>query len=193
MRQSETESRLTPRHLQAARLVAEDTHTDVEIARLAHIGKATLERWKQRPDFREKVLALRREIEQRLLADCRYASKIQRVLALAKEIDALADVFDARAADPEAALAPGGQTGRLVVEDKVIGTGDMAARITTSKVDDGAIALKASLLRQIAQELGQWTEKREHSFDLRKEAEKLAGELGMAPEQLLREAGLTPD
>ncbi|HEX6537532.1 MAG TPA: hypothetical protein VF041_23320 [Gemmatimonadaceae bacterium] len=65
----------------AARLVAEDELADVEIAKRARIGKSTLERWKQRPDFQAAVAAHRERFRDAMLREG-FADKRLRVRAL---------------------------------------------------------------------------------------------------------------
>jgi hypothetical protein len=86
---------LTGAQRRAALLVAEDERTDEEIAAACKVHKATLERWKQRPDFAEAVAEHREAFRQRLLSEG-FADKARRVQALnAIALDLMRQLRDA--------------------------------------------------------------------------------------------------
>jgi hypothetical protein len=57
----------------------------------------------------------------------------------------------------------GGDTGLLVRQTKVIGTGNHAQTITEYKADTAVTKEIRDTYKQAAQELGQWTERNEHT------------------------------
>ena len=75
-------------------------------------------------------------------------------------------IFQERGADPAHADTPGWRTGLLCHEQKSIGAGALATIVDMYRVDTAALKEERDLAKQAAQELGQWTEKTESSFDL---------------------------
>jgi len=59
----------------------------------------------------------------------------------------------------------GGGTGLLVRQEKQLGTGDRATIITEYQADTGITSEIRALHKQAAQELGQWSEKRDINLD----------------------------
>jgi hypothetical protein len=146
---------------EAARLFAEDRLTDEGIAKKLRIGRTTLHRWRQHPDFRARidshVEAFRAVVRSRGIA------------CLERRVDQLNDrwkrmrqVIDERAEAMEAEVAGGG-TGLLVRQFKVIGGGDSARQVEEYHVDTGLLKELREHEKQAAQELGQWTDRRELS------------------------------
>ncbi len=76
-----TESPLTKREEDAARLVAEDDLTDEQIAVSVGVAKMTLERWKKRLDFAARVTQHKEGFKDAALAEG-FADKRLRVRAL---------------------------------------------------------------------------------------------------------------
>lgn len=89
------------------------------------------------------------------------ADKQNRIDALNDRWQRLHQVIEERGADPEMEDVPGGRTGLLVHQVKIIGAGDNAQRIDEYKVDDGTLDQFLKHEKQAAQELGQWVEKGE--------------------------------
>jgi len=73
-------------------------------------------------------------------------------------------VIAERAAAMEGEVAGGG-TGLLVRQEKQLGTGDRATIITEYQADTGITSEIRALHKQAAQELGQWSEKRDINLD----------------------------
>jgi hypothetical protein len=143
----------TRRTEQAALLVAEDQLTDDAIAARLRINKVTLERWKQRTDFRartqEHVAAFREAIRVRGIAE-----RQNRINALNDRWTLMQRVIEARAADATMTGA-GHETGLLVRTYK---PGKFRV-VEEYRVDAGLLAELRAHEKQAAEELGQWTKK----------------------------------
>jgi hypothetical protein len=148
------------KHTRAARLVADDRLTDRAIAQRCAIGVATLERWKQTAEFAERVAAYRAEIAAAELA-AGIATRERRVAKMDRRHQLLEQVIEERAADPSLRGVPGGTTGIVVRTYKMLGSGPLARVEEEHAVDTGLLAALLAIEKQAAQELGQWTEKRE--------------------------------
>jgi hypothetical protein len=145
----------------AAVLVAEDSLTDVEIAARVGIHERQLRNWKADPAFRERVgehvaaleaVALRYEI----------AKRARRVAALDDRWHRMARVIEARGREMDGE-APGAETGLLVRQVKVIGTGEQQRTVEEYAVDTGLLRELRATEEQAARELGQWAERQEHA------------------------------
>lgn len=144
----------------AARKVAGDRMTDREIAYRCGVNKATLERWKLLPEFMARVGEIRAAMAAAELAGG-IADRQRRVVAINTRHQLAEQVIEERAADPQMRAVPGGTTGLLVRQQKMLGVGKNARLVEEFSVDTGLLAALAALEKQVAQELGQWTEKRE--------------------------------
>lgn len=145
----------TRRRTNAALLVAQDQQSDVAIAAAVGVTKSTLEEWKLRPEFAERV----QEHVQAFAAAIKekgIAERVNRVAALNDRWRSLHQVIEERAAD-ETMTAAGARTGLLVRTYK---QGKMRLAEEYA-VDTGLLAELRQHEKQAAQELGQWTEKRE--------------------------------
>jgi hypothetical protein len=145
----------THRTEQAALLVAEDQLTDDAIAARLRINKVTLERWKQRTDFRartqEHVAAFREAIRVRGIAE-----RQNRVNALNERWRLMQQVIAARAAD-ESMTGAGHETGLLVRTYKP----GKYRNVEEYRFDAALLAELRAHELQAARELGQLVEKRE--------------------------------
>jgi hypothetical protein len=177
----------TRRSEQAALLVAADELPDTQIADQLAVGRTTLERWKRHPAFRERVgnhvATWRAELRQRGIAE-----KQNRLDAYNDRWQALQTVIAERGADPAMQRVPGGKTGLLVRQVKLvkvyITTGDppedggedeedgAGERLESAKlyveqeefaVDTGTLKALLDIEKQAAIETGQWEEKQVHS------------------------------
>lgn len=144
----------------AARLVADDVLTDQEIADTCGINKRTLERWKQLPSFAAAVVRFGDDLAAAELADG-IADRQRRVSKLDRTLDALEQIVAERAADASMAPVPGGATGWLVRQYRMVGMGKAAQLVEEYTVDVGTSREMRALMEQAAKELGQWTERRE--------------------------------
>lgn len=143
----------------AVLLVAEDKLTDATIARKVGIDRSTLHRWKKKPEFAASVASLEDELFER--------ARRRGIARLDRRIDAANDrhermnaLIAARAKDMKGEIA-GGETGLLVRQFKSVGNGP-GARVVTEYVFDSALVRELrEHEKQVAQDTGQWTEKRE--------------------------------
>lgn len=149
----------------AAVLLAENDLSDQAIAERVGVGRMTLFRWRQHPEFAARIAEHVAEFE---AATLRYeiAKRRRRVAALQGRWDKLHAIIEQRA-ERYGGAAPGSDTGLLVRQYKSIRSG-------TSKLGDPEYetvedwALDATLLKELrehekqaAQEVGQWDEKQE--------------------------------
>lgn len=143
-----------------ARLVAEDRQTDAAIAASLGITKRQLERWKRHPDFQRRVREIVRAEREAILARG-IAERQNRLDAMDERHQRLSLIFQERAQEPEMRKVPGGKGGFLVRRFKQIGTGPDATLVEEYEADVGLSRELRELEKQAAQELGQWTEKRD--------------------------------
>lgn len=168
----------------AAMLVAQDTLTDKQIAAECGVVERTLERWKLDPEFRARVQEHRDAFREQIRSEG-IANRQNRVDALNDRWGRMRQVIEARA--EEHADVPGGDTGLLVRQAKLVKVYETAGAPPADQSDaEGEVlysgkrdvivyeyAVDTSLLKELrehekqaAQELGQWTEKQEHSGEL---------------------------
>jgi hypothetical protein len=150
----------TARKLDAARLVAEDFLSDERIAAQVGIDRRQLTRWKSVPQFMAKVEAIVAALGERSLRFA-VARRHRRVKAQNDRWRRLKQVIRERAADPQLADVPGGSTGLVLRRLKMIGAGENSQVIEEFEVDTGLLKALLDHEKQVAQEVGQWTEKRE--------------------------------
>lgn len=151
---------LTALQSRAAVLVADDELTDEAISAELGITSRTLRNWKVQSAFQAAVTEHRARIAASI-SRFWIAKRRKRVQRLQQLADAAISVIEQRAADPAMAEAPGGDTGLVVRSVKVIGSGPDAEMVNVFTVDTALSAEIRNTLKQAAQEVGQWTEKRE--------------------------------
>ncbi len=174
MQRNATKLRMSKEREKAALLVAEDKLTDEQIASKLGIHKVTLERWKQRPEFRTRVQE-HKDKWARALEAKGVASKELRVDVLNDLHESLRKLKAERAVSPLMENVAGGGTGLLVAEPILVkvyssdgeeGTEDE----TLTPIKQSRIAYKYALdkalvqsildiQKQVAQEMGQWDPK----------------------------------
>lgn len=164
-RQNETAFEWHEKRLQALQLLAEGALSDEEISARVGVGRATLSRWKTTPAFRAKLIERVAELEEKIL-EAGVARRANRVRALDDRWRRMLRVIDERAASQEMANVAGGTTGLIVRDIKGVGKGDDFQLINLYSVDVGLLKELREVEKQAAQELGQWTEKRELSGSL---------------------------
>ena len=163
------------RRERAALLLAEDELSDEVIAAQCGVSRSALKKWKQHAEFAARVAGHVEAIRAAILS-AGIADRVKRVKALNDRHRRLEQVIDARSAwaerdadnrrremdDPGADLeefeeAPGMLTGLVVrVETPVKG----GVKVEY-KVDTSMLAEMRDTERQAAQEVGQWTERRD--------------------------------
>jgi len=170
------------RRAQAALLLAQKRQTDEEIALEVGLKDRTqLWRWRQHPDFAARVAAHEAELLAALKAEG-IANRQNRIDGYNDRYRRLEEVIADRAADPTMAAVPGGKTGLLAREVKFVvvyeakrpegaepaaPTALFPAKykepVEVYTVDTGTLKELRAVAQQAAQDLGQWTEKRELS------------------------------
>lgn len=150
----------TRKRERAAALVADDALTDEQIATEVGIGRATLTRWKRQAEFRAQVDALVAETHAQLLAEG-IANKQNRLDALNDAHQRMEQVIAERAADPALADVPGGTTGLIVHTYRQVGWGAEAQLVDEYAVDTATLKERRATLQQAAQEVGEWTERKD--------------------------------
>jgi hypothetical protein len=170
----------TNRRAEAAQLLADDELPDHEIAAKVGVIRRTLAIWKLHPEFAARIKEIRDDYAAAIRARG-IAERQNRVDAANDRHRRMQQVIDERAADPAMADIPGGRTGLLVAEPVLVKAYRSAVDpegqeilIPTKEselvlkygVDTGLSAEMRALEKQVAQDLGQWTEKQEHSGEI---------------------------
>jgi gas vesicle protein len=140
----------------AARLLAEDRLTDVQVAAECQISERTLYTWKKRDDFIARVNEMLQAYSARALGTG-IAARVRRIETLKLLNDKMLTIIAERGEDLSMAAIPGGRTG-LIVRDYVTVRTE-SGRIGTVAVygfDRGLSAEIRAVGEQVARELGQW-------------------------------------
>jgi hypothetical protein len=164
MRQNETEFKWNAQREKAAGLVADNSLTDEEIAARLKIVRATLARWKSHSDFQGRVASIVESVR-KALETKGIAAKQNRIDALNDRHKRMEEVIKQRAT-AYAGINVGGNTGLIVKQEKGIGKGKDFRVVEEYAVDTGLLRELREHEKQAAIEVGDWTEKREHRFDL---------------------------
>ena len=106
----------TKQRIEAARLLADDSLTDEQVADTLGLHRRTITSWKAVPEFAEKIAAIVAATEARIL-QTGIARKVNRVKALDRRWEGMKQVVAERAAAPEMQSIPGGKTGLLVIKE----------------------------------------------------------------------------
>ena len=149
--------RWTPARERAALLVADDAIPDKQIAAEIGISERHLERWKRRPEFAERIAAIRDETRAKLVA-LGIADKQNRIDAYNARWRLMRQVIAERGADPAMQAVPGGTTGLLVKSYTFSPQGDPYEEYA---VDTGLLKELREHEKQAATELSQWVEKKD--------------------------------
>lgn len=144
----------------AAQLVAEDELTDEKIAERCRHRRNWLAQLKHDDRFKLRVRGLQDQMRAELL-ERGVRERFNRVDALNDRHERMQKVIAARAEAPEMQDVPGGDTGLLVQRVKGVGGGDNFTIVHEYLVDTALLAELRATEKQAAEELGQWTEKRE--------------------------------
>lgn len=139
-------------------LVAEDKLTNEEIAAAIGVARQTVDYWKTRQEFKERVQshieAFREAVLNKGIADV-----VKRVSALDDRWNRMKQVIEERAVSPQMQNVAGGKTGLLVHQVKAVGKGEDFQLIDLYVVDDGLLSEMRATEKQAAIEVGQWDEK----------------------------------
>lgn len=165
----------------AALLVAQDDLPDKAIAAEIGVNESTLERWKAHPEFAARVRE-HRDIWRDEIKAKGIAERQNRVDSLNDLHERMVRVIEARAA--EYADVPGGDTGLLVRQAKLVKVYDASGRPDADDEGETLYSAKRDVIvyeygvdtallkelrehkKQAAQDLGQWTEKQEHAGEI---------------------------
>ena len=148
------------RYEKAALLVAQGEITFKEIAAQLEINIDTLLEWRREQEFKSLV---GRYVDEALevVKGFGIAQLHNRVKSLQDRHRRLNAVIAERSASEEMQGVPGGSTGLIVRDVKVIGSGKDAERVDVYEVDTGTLAELRQIEMQAAKELGQWAERSE--------------------------------
>jgi hypothetical protein len=141
-------------------LLADDALSDEEVAAAVKCSRSQLARWNRHPQFAARVTEIRDGLTD-LLSRHEIARKHWRVRQLNSRWKALERIIERRAANPEIRALPGGDTGLIVRQRKMLGTGDNAVPIVEAALDTGLLKEMRELEKQAAIECGQWVEKQD--------------------------------
>jgi hypothetical protein len=150
-----------------AMLIAESSKTNDKIAKEVGVSAFTIRNWKSHPDFRERVREIVAAFQEAVL-QTGILLKEERISSLQDTWQRLRQVIEERASAPEMADVPGGQTGLMVRSMKQLGSGPNTQIIEEFTVDSGLLTEMRNILKHVAQEQGQWTEKTETSHQITK-------------------------
>lgn len=151
----------TEARLLAAHLVAEGQLSDSEIAVEIGVNRRTVQRWKDHPEFTAKVAEYREALDMAILSKG-IANRVRRVEALDSRWQGMKTVIAERGADDAMRDVPGGKTGLLTHDVKMIGGGEFGERVDVYEFDAALMKELREHEKQAAQELGQWEEKHVH-------------------------------
>lgn len=141
----------------AAQQVAEGQLTEHQIAEGLGLARATIERWKSHPGFQARVAEIVAETATALKKQG-IRVKETRLAKLNRMVQRIESVILGRAEDmPE---APGGKSGLLARDYKGKDADQPVYRFDAPMVKE-----YRELLKQAAIEVGEWTEKREHTVE----------------------------
>jgi hypothetical protein len=166
MTQNETVFSWTAPRERAALMVAEDELSDEKIAEACGVKRVTLHRWKQHPEFAERVAEHVQTLEAEML-QFSIAKRRKRIAALDDRWQRMQQVIEARSLEMSGVdsygdpAIPGGITGLLVHQERAIGNGQNQTIIDEYAVDTGLLRELRAHEEQAAKELGQWTEKKD--------------------------------
>jgi hypothetical protein len=151
---------------QAAFLVAEDRHSDSKIAEICGISERALGKWKNRPEFAERVEELTAIFADRVLK-FGLARRERRLTVLTDIHERILTVIDERSNDPELATIPGGRTGLLVKRQKGVRVGEGLQLVQQYEVDVPLLRELRDIEEQIACELGQRRDNHDRTVRIR--------------------------
>lgn len=157
--------RWTQVKVEAAQLLAEGQLSAREVAQRVGVSHQAVNLWRLDPDFAAKVGEIVGEIEAEI-RNRGIARQLLRVDALQDRWLLMKRVIAERSGAEEMQDVAGGTTGLLVRTFKVVGNGPDAHVVPEFSVDTGLLKELREHEKQAAQELGQWTEKRELTGNL---------------------------
>lgn len=153
---------LNASQLIAAKMIASNEMTFGRIAEELKITEITLMNWRSRADFQQKVAEYAEGIVQ-ATSTLKFSARNRRIEALNKLAEDYEIIMQERAAWYAEHLpeVPGGRTGHLVHQIKVVGVGKNAQVVEEDVLDKALDEGFKDTLVHIAKERGEWAEKRE--------------------------------
>jgi hypothetical protein len=156
-----TEKPLSAKQLKAAALVGEDALSNARIAAECGISTSTLDKWKQDRQFQDAVRKKVQELDD-AVSQLQYAKRRERIRALDDMARDYVTIAEERAAwfainDPD---VPGGRTGRIVRQERVLGSGKGQVRTTEYVLDKALDQGLRDTFVHIAKERGEWSDGR---------------------------------
>lgn len=139
----------------AARHIAADRLTTVEIADILGMTDRQIFRWKKHPEFITRVEKYRKQygdFGERVA----IGHKLRRLETLNTVSEKIKSIIDARAGDPDCQRAPGGNTGLLARELKMLGSGPGQHLVEQFEFDAPLVKELRETMKQAAMELNQW-------------------------------------
>ena len=140
----------------AAALLAVGELTYQEIAAQCGVTSRSIINWLGEEQFKARVDSNVEEIRKKVLSHG-IADLVQRVKRLDKRWNAIDRLIAARGMSLRD--VPGGETGLLCKEQKVLGGGEFSEVVDVYKVDAALLKEERELAKQASIELGQWQEK----------------------------------
>lgn len=155
--------KLKPNQERAAALIAQG-RSDVETAAIIGVEKHSIMRWRRSATFTDRIAAEAVAIVAAVKAEG-IANRQNRIDAYNDRWRRMQTVIEERATDPQFSRVPGGKTGLITVTFRGVGRGEDFQLVEEYAVDTGLLKELREHEKQAAQDLGQWTEKQEHSGD----------------------------
>ncbi len=137
-----------------------------EVARDIQADQSTVWRWLQETEFQFRLDQFQRVREARpelVIQVEKTLTKVKRLEEATRRHDKLNQIIKERSEDPDLQDVPGGKTGLLTREVKVIGQGRAQQVVFEFSIDAILLAELRALEVQVAKELGEWAERREIS------------------------------
>jgi len=146
----------------AAQMIAANELPFDRIAEEMKVSRVTLDNWRSREDFQHKVAEYIQEIVQ-ATSTLKFSDRNRRIDALNKMAMDYETIMRERAEWYTEKLpeVPGGRTGHLVHQIKVVGFGKNAQVVEEDTLDKALDEGFKDTLIHLAKERGEWSEKRE--------------------------------
>jgi len=145
----------------AAVLCAEDVMSDAAIAEEISVKRDTITRWRRHPEFQARITEHVAALQERARAD--GLGRLDKRKAAAEDRHRRMTLLIEARAEEMAGEVAGGETGLLVRQYKSIGTGPNARQVTEYTFDAALVREMRETEKHIAQDTGDWSEKREVS------------------------------
>lgn len=143
----------TRARVKAALLCAEDDLTEEQIATSVGVNRKTLYDWRMNADFQTRVKQHIAELEAAVLKFA-IAKKRNRVARQNADWMRLQQIREERAEDPTMRHVPGGETGLVVRQLKMLGVGINAEVIEEFVFDAALVKAQSELEKQASGEVG---------------------------------------